>query len=31
MANAGAVPTLAMLKGGEMNAMAEKQPTYATI
>jgi hypothetical protein len=31
MANADAAPTLAVLQGGEMNAMAEKQPAYATI
>jgi hypothetical protein len=31
MASADAAPTLAVLKGGETNAMAEKQPSYATI
>ena len=31
MANADAAPTLAVLEGGEMNAMAEKQPSYAAI
>ena len=31
MANADAAPTPAVLDGGEMNAMAEKQPSYATI
>ena len=31
MANADAVPTPAVLDGGELNAMAGKQPSYATI
>jgi hypothetical protein len=31
MANADAAPTLAVSQGGEMNAMAEKQPSCAAI
>ena len=31
MANADAAPTLAVFQGGEMNAMAEKQPSFSTI